>query len=309
MVFLLLKYAIKDFQEDREFNQISKATMINYMGTLKEFHQYCLENEIIDLTDITQQVVKQYLIYEQKEKNNNPTTINSKLRSLKIFFNYLQQAEIITSKTNPTQKINYVHAHVQIEVFSDNQISQMLSYYRRLKTRDKDFYAYRDSTIIITLLGTGMRLGELCNLKWSDIDFENKNIILLGKLKSQTSIPMADRLHSELLEYKLVCTKQFKKLPQYVFVARTGEKLLPSSVQNIFKRLKKVMNFPNVRCCAYDFRHTFAHRFLMNGGDVFTLQKLLRHSSIAMTQRYLAIWGTALQERANQFNPLNQFDL
>ncbi|MEQ8175269.1 MAG: phage integrase N-terminal SAM-like domain-containing protein, partial [Syntrophomonadaceae bacterium] len=143
---MLLKYAIKDFQEDREFNQVSKATMTNYMGTLKEFHQYCLYHEFIDLAEITPQVVKQYLVYEQKERNNNPTTINSKLRSLKIFFNYLQHAEIITSKANPTQKVNYVHAHVQIEVFSDDQISQMLRYYRRLKTRDKDFFAYRDST-------------------------------------------------------------------------------------------------------------------------------------------------------------------
>ncbi len=58
----------------------------------------------------------------------------------------------------------------------------------------------------------------------------------------------------------------------------------------MFKRLKEVMNFPNVRCCAYDFRHTLAHKLLMNGGDVFTLQKLLRHSSPVMTARYLAIW-------------------
>lgn len=308
MVFLLLKYAVKEFQEDREFKQIAKATMTNYMGCLKEFHQYCLDNEIVDLIEITPQVVKQYLAYEQKEKNNNPTTINSKLRSLKIFFNYLQEIEVITAKTNPTQKINYIRSHVQIEVFSDSQISQMLGYYRRLKTRDKDFYAYRDGTIIITLLGTGMRLGELCNLKWSDVDFENRHLILLGKLKTQTSIPMADKLYSELSEYKLVCSRHLKKLPQYVFVARTGQKLLPSSVQNIFKRLKKVMNFPNVRCCAYDFRHTFAHRFLMNGGDVFTLQKLLRHSDIAMSQRYLALWGTALHEQNNKFNPINRID-
>jgi integrase/recombinase XerD len=309
VVFLLLKFAIKEFQEDREFRQISNATLTNYMGCLKEFHTYCLEKEIIEVTDITSNTIKSYLIYCQRERGNNPTTINSKLRSIKIFFNYLQEIEIFNEKNNPIHKVNYIKANVKIEVFSDEQINEMLSYYRRFKTRDKSLYAYRDSTIIITLLGTGMRLGELCNLKWTDIDFENQHIILFGKLKTQTSIPMADKLKSEIQEYKLFCQKQFGKLPMFVFVDRTGKQLTPNAVKNMFKRLKQIINFPNVRCCAYDFRHTFAHRFLMNGGDVFTLQKLLRHSSPAMTERYLAIWGTALQERANQFNPLNKFNL
>ena len=306
---MLLKFAIKEFQEDREFRQIAKATLTNYMGCLKEFHAYCLEKEIIDIVDVTSHTIKSYLIYCQKERGNNPTTINSKLRSIKIFFNYLQEIDLLTDKNNPVRKVSYVRSHVKIEVFSDEQISQMLSYYRRLKTRDKSLFSYRDSTIIITLLGTGMRLGELCNLKWSDVDFENKHIILLGKLKNQTSIPMADKLHAEFLEYRLFCQSHYKKLPRFVFVDRKGGGLTPHAVKQIFRRLKLIMNFPNVRCSAYDFRHTFAHRFLMNGGDVFTLQKMLRHSSIAMTQRYLAIWGTALAERANKFNPLNNLDI
>lgn len=194
-------------------------------------------------------------------------------------------------------------------MFSDEQIREMLSYYRRLKSRDKSFYAYRDSTIIVTLLGTGMRLGELINLKWSDVDFQNRSIIVFGKLKTQTSIPMAEKLYIELLEYYAYCKKEFGNIPIYVFVNRSGKQLTVDAVKNIFKRLKEKMNFTNVRCCAYDFRHTFAHRFLTNGGDVFTLQKLLRHSSIAMTQRYLAIWGTALHERNEMFNPLNNFHI
>lgn len=309
VVFLLIRYAIQDFKEDREFKQISKATLTNYMGCLQEFHKYCIEMEIVDITDVSSSTVKNYLIYCQKQRNNNPTTINSKLRSLKIFFNYLEEVEIFTSKNNPTKKTNYIRANVKIEVFSDVQIKEMLSYYRRLKSRDKSFYAYRDSTIIVNLLGTGMRLGELINLKWSDIDFQNRSIIVFGKLKTQTSIPMADKLHTELLEYHAYCKKEFEKIPVHVFVNRNGKQLTADAIKNIFKRLKEKMNFTNVRCSAYDFRHTFAHRFLTNGGDVFTLQKLLRHSSIAMTQRYLAIWGTALHERNEKFNPLNNIDI
>jgi len=75
----------------------------------------------------------------------------------------------------------------------------------------------------------------------------------------------------------------------------SGQTMTTEAVKNIFKRLKAIMNFNDVRLSAHTFRHTFAHRFLMNGGDVFTLQKMLRHSNLKMTEKYLAIWGTALR--------------
>lgn len=306
---MLLKFAIKDFKDDRVFRQISKSTLTNYMGCLHEFHDYCIAHEIVDTHDITRQTLKEYLIYCQIERVNNATTINSKLRSLKIFFNYMEEIEVYTEKNNPGKKVDYVKADVRIEVFSNSQIQQMLSYYRRVKARNKNLYAYRDSTIIITLLATGIRKGELINLKWSDVDLDNRHIILFGKLRTQTSIPMADKLQKELVEYQLFCIRHFNKLPIYVFVTSEGKPMSAQAVNSVFRRLKLKMNFPNVRCCAYDFRHTFAHRFLMNGGDVFTLQKLMRHSSIEMTQRYLAIWGTALKEQNEKYNPLNNLDI
>ncbi|WAH36458.1 tyrosine-type recombinase/integrase [Alicyclobacillus dauci] len=70
---------------------------------------------------------------------------------------------------------------VKIDVFTDYHIRQMLLYYRSLRQRDKTFYAYRDSTIIGHLLGTGIRVGELANLRWHDVDFEHDTITVFGK--------------------------------------------------------------------------------------------------------------------------------
>jgi integrase/recombinase XerD len=305
---MLLKFAIQDFKEDREYLNLSKQTIKTYQIMLGEFQQYFVEKEILNVEDVTNNNVKSYLLYCMKSKGNNPVTINTKIKNLNAFFNYMVKSEIINEKRNPMLKIEKVKTDTKIEVFSDNHIKQMLGYYRKLKGREHSFYAYRDHTIILTLLGSGIRLGELCNLKWNDVDLIKGTIIVFGKKRTQASIPITHKLVQELAEYKVFCQKSFTELSDHIFVNRENNPLTEDAVKNVFKRLKIIMNFKEVRLSAHTFRHTFAHRFLMNGGDVFTLQKMLRHSSLKMTEKYLAIWGTALREQNEKFNPLNSIN-
>ncbi|KRE10124.1 integrase [Bacillus sp. Root239] len=305
---MLLKFAIQDFKDDREFKNLSKQTIKNYLIQLGEFQDFCIKKEILNVEDITVNIMKSYLLYCMKSKKNNPVTINTKIKNLKAFFNYMVESEVITEKKNPISKIEKVKTDTKINVFSDHHIKQMLNYYRRLKGREHSFYAYRDHTIILTLLGSGMRLGELCNIKWNEVDLITGTIIVFGKNRTQASIPITDKLVKELAEYKLFCQQHFVESSEYVFINRQNKPMTTDAVKNVFKRLKVIMNFKDVRLSAHTFRHTFAHRFLMNGGDVFTLQKMLRHSNLKMTEKYLALWGTALREQNEKFNPLNNIE-
>jgi integrase/recombinase XerD len=306
---MLLKFAIQDFKEDREFQNLSNQTIKTYQIMLGEFQRYCAEKNVLNVEDITNNTVKSYLLYCMKSKDNNPVTINTKIKNLRAFFNYMVKNEIINEKCNPMLKIEKVKTDTKIEVFSDNHIKQMLGYYRRLKGREHSFYAYRDHTLILTLLGTGVRLGELCSLTWDKVDLVTATIIVYGKNRTQASIPITDKLVKELAEYMVFCQQHFLEKSEHVFINKENEPLTTDAVKNVFKRLKAIMNFKDVRLSAHTFRHTFAHRFLMNGGDVFTLQKMLRHSSLKMTEKYLAIWGTALREQNNKYNPLNSLDV
>ncbi len=103
--------------------------------------------------------------------------------------------------------MKYIKEDVKIEVFTDHQIKQMLSYYRRLKRRDLGFYVFRNYTIIVTLLGTGIRLGELVNLEWKNVGLINRNMIIFGKNRITRNIPIAENLTKELAEYKIYCRK------------------------------------------------------------------------------------------------------
>jgi integrase/recombinase XerD len=307
--YLLIKFAIKDFLDEREFRQVSKNTLTNYQVLLKDFHTYCIENEVIDVMDVTPKTIKSYLQFCLKDKHNSPVSINTKLTALKTMFNYLQEIETITAKQNPTKKIGYVKTEVKITTFTDSQIREILNYYRRIKTKDKTYFAYRDTIIVTFLLSTGCRLGEMCNLKWIDIDLISKHIIIFGKLRVQQGIPVAEPLKKELQEYRIYCEREFKILPEYVFVNRKAERLTENAVQNIFKRLKQVMQFKNVRCCAHDFRRYFAKTLILQGADAFTVQRLLRHSKLDMTLKYVSLYGQDLDKRNEQWNPLHKFDL
>ncbi|WP_307587218.1 tyrosine-type recombinase/integrase [Paenibacillus wynnii] len=309
MVFLLLKFALSEFKSDRMYRNVSDRTLTAYMGLMNEFHQYCVQHEIINVEDCTASFVKQYLL-QCKEKGNNPTTVNSKLHILKIFFNYFEtEMEVFTPKTNPTKRIIFAKEDVKIEVFTDAQIKQMLRFYQSIKYRDKSLYAYRDYFLIIWLLGSACRLGETVSLRWSDVDLVNQVITVNGKKRVASSIPMSDRLKREFIEYRIFVEKYFPTMPETVFTDRKGKQLTDNALKMVFKHLKVIMNFKNVRLSCHTFRHTAAHSMIMAGCDIGTIQKLLRHSNISMTLKYFSLWGTALAEQNEKFNPLNNMDI
>ncbi|MEK4030772.1 tyrosine-type recombinase/integrase [Pseudobacillus sp. FSL P4-0506] len=305
---MLLKFAIQDFLDDREFKNVSPTTMETYRILLKQFEEFCIENELVNVQDITQNTIKKYILHYQK-KGNNAGTTNTKLQRIKAFFNYMVECEVI--KESPAKKIQRAKEDVRIDVFTDYHIKQMLNYYRRIKQREKSFFAYRDYTIIVTLLSTGLRLSELCNLKWSDIDFQQQTLNVFGKNRRRETIPITERLVKELSAYKVYVEGHFKNrtISEYVFTNSLNKFLTPNAVQNIFKRLAKIMNFREVRLSSHTFRHTFCQRCIQSGMSVFAVQRMMRHSSVAVTERYAAMWGNDLKEQNDKYNPLNNLDI
>src|SRR5690606_1130788 len=138
----------------------------------------------------------------------------------------------------------------------------------------------------------------------------NSGIVsVFGKKREYSSIPMSEKLRKEFCEYKIYCEQNFGKLPEYIFTSKNKKQLTDNAIKCMFKKLAIRMNFKDTRVSAHSFRHTFAQKALMAGMDVFTLQKMLRHKKLAMTEKYLALWGTALAEQNEKYNPLNNLDL
>jgi integrase/recombinase XerD len=304
--FVLLKFAYQDFLDDRKFKNTTKTNIKNYEMLLGKFVDYCIVNQVVNVEDITYSHVRQYLLQCQ-EKGDKPSTINTKLLRIRAFLNYMVECEVI--KNNPAKKVKMQKDDVKIDVFSDKQIRQMLNFYRRIKQREKSYVAYRDYMIIVTILGTGIRRGEVINLQWSDVDFVNKSISVFGKSRRKETIPITDKLAKELGGYRTFCKQYWGNLSDYVFVKRDNTQLTDNSLMLVFNYLGKKMNFKDVRVSAHTFRHTFCHRLAMSGMSAFAIQKLMRHQSIAVTMKYVALWGNELREQNDKYNPLNSLDV
>ncbi|WP_084788100.1 tyrosine-type recombinase/integrase [Anaerobacillus alkalidiazotrophicus] len=183
---MLLKFAFQDFLDDRRFKNTTKTNIRNYQTLLGEFINYCIDNEEVNVEDINYSHIKQYL-WVCQEKGNQAGTINTKFMRIRAFLNYMVECEVI--KKNPAHKVKRQKEDVRIDVFTDEQIRQMLSFYRRIKQREKSYFAYRDYMMIVLILGTGIRRGEIINLTWCDIDFVNHNISVFGKTRRKETIP------------------------------------------------------------------------------------------------------------------------
>lgn len=303
---MLLKFAYQDFLDDRKFKNTTKTNIKNYEMLLGKFIDFAIENQVVNVEDISYSHVRQYLLNCQ-EKGDKPSTINTKLLRIRAFLNYMVECEVI--KNNPAKKVKMQKDDVKIDVFSDEQIRQMLSFYRRIKQREKTYVAYRDYMVIVSILGTGIRRGEIINLQWSDVDFVNKSISVFGKSRRKETIPITDKLTKELAGYQTFCKQYWGNMSDYVFVKRDNKQLTENALMLVFQYLQKKMNFKDIRLSAHTFRHTFCHRLAMSGMSAFAIQKLMRHQNIAVTMRYVAMWGNELREQNDKFNPLNSLDI
>ncbi len=148
-----------------------------------------------------------------------------------------------------------------------------------------------------TAIYTGMRAGELLGLRWDDIDFERRLITVRRSYEKPTKsarirhVPILDPLVPVLRAWRLRCPSEV------VFPGETGrpqsasarvlqEKLKRSLTRAGLLKSKEHSDAPHARLTFHDLRHTFASHWVMHGGDLFRLQKILGHASTQMTQRY-----------------------
>ena len=243
------------------------------------------------LRDISPIDIENFL-YERTRKCG-PCTFNSDLMFLKSFFNRCVEWEYISS--NPAARIKQKKRPPgRLRYLSENELRRLM------QELEKEPLHWR--ALFLTALHTGMRKGEVINLKWGDVDFAATRIIVQNsKNNEKRIIPMTSTLKNILQElYNLQQKTTGCVSPvDYVFVnPENGRRITAPGSR--FRKLLKRARIKDFRF--HDMRHNFASYLAMNNVDIRTIQELLGHKDIKMTIRYSHLSSRALEQAVRKFN-------
>jgi integrase/recombinase XerC/integrase/recombinase XerD len=158
------------------------------------------------------------------------------------------------------------------------------------------------------LLDTGLRIGELINLKMEDIHMDEGYLKVLGKGKKERIVPIGNNAQKALQRYLFrFRPKPINPIINNVFLSQSSKPLTENSMKLMFTRLAKRSGV--CRLHAHLCRHTFATRFLINGGDVFSLQQILGHSTLEMVRHYVNLASSHITIQHQKYSPLDRLNL
>lgn len=247
---------------------LSLRSISLYSSILTQFSKFIKK----DLLQCTTDDIRYFLLSMQKKGNQDATTLNKK-RALSTFYNFLVQENVIVK--NPVSVIKTAHRRKKVfQPMDDLQIETM---------RDEPM-PIRDRAIIELFLSTGMRVGELCNMNIDDVDFDNRQCIVLGKGNKERICYLNAKSIFYLRKYLKQRTDSNRAL--FVTLLHPYNRLKISGVE-IF--LRKLGRKQNIRIHPHKLRRTTATTAINRGMPIEQVQKLLGHESISTTTIYATV--------------------
>ena len=222
---------------------------------------------------ISQAVVNEYILYLNTHYENK-ITVNSLLKNIRAFCNWLYERDYAPKVKIPVKK-NY---EVTKEVYTKEELQVLL----KKPTGTTKFNEIRNWAMVNFFIGTGCRINSLIHVKISDVNFNTDTITLrVTKNKKQQIVPLSATLKTVLRQYLRI----WQNTPNdYLFPNQYGEQLANNQVTHAINKYNKDRGVSKTSC--HLFRHTFAHNYLIQGGDIFRLQQLLGHSTLDMVKIY-----------------------
>ena len=267
----------------------SDYTVLNYKNDILEFFDY-LSRESLNYKTIEYSDIRFYLMYLKEKKHDDNSSVSRKLSSLRGLYKYLANEKIV--KSNVFSLVNAPKKSKKLpRYFEYNELEELF-----LVPDTNTSLGQRDLLLLEMLYATGVRVGELVNIKVKDIDLGRRNIIILGKGNKERFVTYGEYCEDILKRYLndgyILLNKNNL---DYLFLNNNGGNLTERGVRYILDELIKKTSI-NKKISPHMIRHSFATHLLNEGCDLLTVQKLLGHESIKATQVYTHVTTDRLRE-------------
>jgi len=232
-------------------------------------------------------------LHHGQERGLSPYTVQGQARTLKVFFRFAQEEGYL--ETNIASRLKVPRAPKKIiQTFSEEQLRRLLTAAR----------SPRDKAILGLFIDTGIRVTELAFLQIQDVDLDRGRIKVNGKGAKERYVFCGNKCRRLLWRY--INTERPNVSSDRLFINAYGQPLKARGILEMMRRCGRRAGINGVRCSPHTLRHTFAKRFLLNGGDVFTLQQILGHSSLEMVRRYVALCSQEVGRLYRPHSPLDR---
>lgn len=288
------KDGCEDYLLDCKARNLREGTLKHYTDVMKQLYKYIPEDTSI--TDMNADTFRQFIIEMRERPDINSQSLNTYSRDLKtLMYFFMRQEYIQTVKLN-VPKVD----KTPIETYSDSELQRLL---KKPNLKQCSFTEYKMWVITNFLLSTGVRQKSLLNIKIRDLDFDSGFInITHTKNRKALIIPMNSDIKKILQEY---LRHRGGEMDDYLFCNIFGKQLAKSTMIHTLLEYNRARGVE--RAGTHRYRHTFAKKWVLMNGNLVTLQKILGHSSLQMTQNYINLLVSDMKKDVEEFNILREF--
>ncbi|GFI45595.1 tyrosine recombinase XerC [Lachnospiraceae bacterium] len=282
-----------DFLMEKKGEGLSAASVKTYKQHLSYFFNCLGDCEIIPVKDFTKDDYIFFLNFIKGDEEKNERTQQSYCRTIRVFLNWLMENEYIVKEK--CFKVTLPKAQKQIKsTYTDEELGELLK-----DPRHCSYSVYQTWIFINFAIGTGLRLSSILAIQVKDYSPQEQTVIVnTTKSKQAQTRHLNPELCNLLNEY--ISIFELNSV-DYLFCGSSGKQITVRGMQENVKRYNK--NHGIEKTSIHLFRHTFARKFLENGGNIVDLQRLLDHSNISTTMEYIKDYSIDIGKVQEVFNP------
>lgn len=282
---------------------LSANTLAAYQSDLKDFSIFLTQSEF------DEKIVIKYVEHLSQIRRLKDSTVKRKLIVLKMYFAFLAKNNYIDRNYFEIHTFRFKQERRLPRVLASKEVYAMLDWARCQNIEATTSFARwrtsRNLALLDILISTGIRIAEVSNISLHDLILSERTIFIHGKGRKQRLIYISCQQTWNNLKQWLKYREKLVTNTDKVFVNRFGGQLGIHGIEYIFKTIKCAVDI-NPQATPHYLRHTFATRLLSNGADLRSVQEILGHSSVAVTEIYTEVSANRKKQVLSKYNYRNK---